>query len=132
MNSPLMIGCEIRTMSDVTRETLVNPDIIAINQDIECRGPYHIGQWNNPEAVFALVKPMSDGTLAIGMFNLGDKRNEMSLQFWDMGISSAAGIGLEMVNCWTHENEGVFTERYAGQIEPHGCLMFRAKPVKVR
>ena len=132
MNSPLMIGCDIRSMSDVTRETLTNPDILAINQDIECRGPYVLGQWNNPEAVFALVKPLSDGSLAIGLFNLSDRRSEMSLQFWDMGITSAAGMGLELYNCWTHENEGVFTERCARVIESHGCQVFRGKLVKVR
>ena len=44
-----------------------------------------------------------------------------------MGIPAAAGLGLEMRNCWTHENEGVFTERYAGRLEPHGCRIFRAK-----
>lgn len=131
MNSPLMIGCDIRAMSDVTKETLTNPDIIAINQDIECRGPYVIpGQ--DPAAQMALVKPMSDGSLAIGLFNLGDKKGEMSLQFWDMGIPAAAGMGLEMYDCWARENEGVFTERYAAQIEPHECRVFRARLVKAR
>ncbi len=127
MNSPLMIGCDIRSMSDVTKETLTNPDIIAINQDLECRGPYCVRQWNNPENVLALIKPMSDGSLAIGMFNFSDVKSEMSLQFWDIGLPVAAGVGLEMYNCWTHETEGTFFERYAGLIEPHSCLVFRAK-----
>ncbi|RKJ41089.1 glycoside hydrolase family 27 protein [Acutalibacter sp. 1XD8-33] len=131
MNSPLMIGCDIRKMSEATKETLTNPELIAINQDIECRGPYVV-PGHDPETLMALVKPMSDGSLAIGLFNLGDAKSEMSLQFWDMGIPVAAGMGLEMHNCWTHENEGVFTERYASQIEPHGCMVFRAKLVKAR
>ena len=110
-----------------TKVTLTNPDLIAINQDLECRGPYCIRQWNNPENVLALIKPMSDGSLAIGMFNFSDVKSEMSLQFWDIGLPVAAGVGLEMYNCWTHETEGTFFERYAGLIEPHGCLVFRAK-----
>lgn len=131
MNSPLMIGCDIRKMSDATKETLLNPDIIAINQDIECRGPYMV-PGHDPAVLMSLVKPMSDGSLAIGMFNLGDRKAEINLPFWDMGIPAAAGMGLEMFNCWTHENEGVFTERYAAQVEPHDCKVFRAKVVKVR
>ena len=130
MDSPLMIGCDIRSMSEVTKETLTNPEVIAINQDIECRGPYVISHVDN--TVFTLVKPLSEGDLAIGLFNLGDQKTELPLQFWDMGIPAAAGLGLEMRNCWTHENEGVFTERYAGQLEPHGCRIFRAKLVKAR
>ncbi len=131
MNSPLMIGCDIRSMSSVTRETLTNPDIIAINQDMECRGPYVV-PGNDPAAMMSLVKPMGDGSLAIGMFNLGDKKGELSLQFWDMGIPAAAGMGLELYDCWARKTEGVFDQRYAAQIEPHGCRMFRAKLVKVR
>ncbi len=130
MNSPLMIGCDIRSMSEATKETLTNPEIIGINQDIECRGPYVISHIDN--TVFALVKPLSGGDLAIGLFNLGDQKTELPLQFWDLGIPAAAGMGLELHNCWTHENEGVFTERYAGQIEAHGCQVFRARLVKAR
>ncbi len=130
MNSPLMIGCDIRKMSDATKETLTNADIIAINQDVECRGPYVIQHMEN--LLFSLIKPMSDGTLAIGMFNMGDKDAGLPLEFWDMGIPAAAGMGLEFYNCWTHQSEGVFTERYAAKIPAHGSMVFRAKPVKVR
>lgn len=118
MGSPLMIGCDVRNMTDVTLETLGNEDLIRINQDIECRAPYCIRQWNNPENVLSLVKPMSDGSLAIGMFNFGDVKSEMSLQFWDLGLPVSAGVGLEMYNCWTHENEGPFFERYVNVLEP--------------
>lgn len=129
MNSPLMIGCDIRKMSETTKEILTNPDVIAINQDVECRGPYVISHVDN--TVFTLVKPLSNGDLAIGMFNLGDRNWEIPLLFWDMGIPAAAGMGLEMHNCYTHESEGVFTERFARTIEAHGSQMFRAKLVKV-
>lgn len=132
MNSPLMIGCDIRNMTEQTKETLLNPELIEINQDVECRGPYVIGQWNDPERCFALVKAMADGSLAIGLFNLGDTKSEMSLQFWDLGISSAAGVGLSMHDCFTHTDEGTFTERYAAQLEPHSCRVFRARLAKMR
>ena len=126
MSSPLMIGCDIRKMSEATKATLTNPDVIAINQDIECRGPYVV-PGHDPAAIFSLVKPMSDGSLAIGMFNLGDRKAQVNLPFWDMGIPAAAGVGLEMTDCWTHENEGRFTERYAASIEPHDCKLLRAR-----
>lgn len=66
MNSPLMIGCDIRRMTPATKEILTNKDVIAINQDIECRGPYCIKQWNNPDNVFSLVKPLANAiTLSV-------------------------------------------------------------------
>ncbi len=131
MNSPLMIGCDIRRMTPATKEILTNKDVIAINQDIECRGPYCIKQWNNPDNVFSLVKPLSNGDYAIGMFNFGDRAGEMSLQFWDIGLTTASGRGLSVYDCWKHEELGTFTERFCTTVEPHGCVVLRAKVVKV-
>ena len=118
-------------MSDVTRETLTNKDIIAINQDIECRGAYCIKQWNNPDNVFSLVKLMSDGSFAIGMFNFGDRAGEMSLQLWDIGLPYSSGRGLELYDCWKHENVGTFAERYVTTVPPHGCEVYRGRVVKL-
>ena len=131
MNSPLMIGCDVRKMSEAAKEILTNKDVIAINQDIECRGPYCIRQWNNPENVFSLIKPLSGGDYAVGMFNFSDKKSEMSLQFYDIGLPAASGRGLEFYDCYSHSVIGTFSERYAAQIESHDCLMFRAKVVKL-
>ena len=130
MNSPLMIGCDIRHMTPTTKEILTNKDVIAINQDIECRGPYCIKQWNNPDNVFSLVKPLANGDYAIGMFNFGDRAGEMSLQFWDIGLTTASGRGLSVYDCWKHEELGTFTERFCTTVEPHGCVVLRAKVVK--
>ncbi|MBQ7783131.1 MAG: glycoside hydrolase family 27 protein [Oscillospiraceae bacterium] len=130
MNSPLMIGCDIRSMTDTTREILMNKDVIAINQDIECRGPYCIKQWNNPENVFALIKPLSGGDYAVGMFNFGDKTSEMSLQFYDIGLPSASGRGLEVYDCYKHETIGTYTYSIAVEIPSHYCMMFSCKVVK--
>lgn len=131
MNSPLMIGCDIRRMTPATKEILTNKDVIAINQDIECRGPYCIKQWNNPDNVFSLVKPLANGDYAVGMFNFGDRASEMSLQFWDIGLTTASGRGLSIYDCWKHEELGTFTERFCTTVEPHGCVVLRAKVVKV-
>ena len=131
MNSPLMIGCDIRRMTPATKEILTNKDVIAINQDIECRGPYCIKQWNNPDTVFSLVKPLANGDYAIGMFNFGDRAGEMSLQFWVIGLPAASGRGLSVYDCWKHEELGTFTERFVTTVEPHGCAVLRAKVVKV-
>ena len=131
LGSPLMIGCDIRRMTSATKEILTNKDVIAINQDIECRGPYCIKQWNNPDNVFSLVKPLANGDYAIGMFNFGDRAGEMSLQFWDIGLPAASGRGLSVYDCWKHEELGTFTERFVTTVEPHGCAVLRAKVVKV-
>ena len=71
MGSPLIMGCDLRKASEETKKTLLNRDLIAINQDLEARGAYVIKPlpdvYNENEA-FILVKPLADGDLAIGIF----------------------------------------------------------------
>jgi hypothetical protein len=69
-------------------------------------------------------------TTPTGMFNFGDKTSEMSLQFYDIGLPSASGRGLEIYDCYKHEIIGTYTERLAVEIPSHDCMMFRAKLVK--
>ncbi|MGN0641711.1 MAG: glycoside hydrolase family 27 protein [Huintestinicola sp.] len=131
MGSPLMIGCDIRNASEGAKQILLNKDIIALNQDPECRGAYCIKQWNNPENVMSFIKLLSNGDYGIVMVNFSDKKSEMSLQFWDIGLSAAAGRGLSVYDCWEHKDMGTFSERFCTEIEPHDCMILRAKVVKL-
>lgn len=130
MGSPLMIGCDIRSANQATKDILLNPDLIAINQDVESRGAYRIKpepQWFHTDEVFMLVKVLADGDLAIGFFNLSDGQREISLQFWDLGLPYASGFSLSLRDCWRNEELGVFTERFAPTVPAHDCLVVRAK-----
>ena len=132
MGSPLMIGCDVRNANQVTKDILLNRDLIAINQDIECRSAYRIKpepQWFHSEDVFMLVKLLSDGDLAIGFFNLSDTQRELSLQFWDLGIPYASGAKLSLYDCIEHKELGVYSERYAPTIPAHDCMVVRARLV---
>lgn len=133
MGSPLMIGCDVRKANQITKDILLNPDLLAINQDVEARGAYRIKpepQWFHTDDVFMLVKVLTDGDLAIGFFNLSDSQRELSLQFWDMGLPYAAGYALSLYDCWEHKELGVFRERFAPVVAAHDCLIVRAKLVK--
>lgn len=56
-----MIGCDIRSLSQTSQEILTNPDLIAINQDIECRAPYEVHCESNSPEVHILCKFLSGG-----------------------------------------------------------------------
>ena len=132
MNSPLMIGCDIRNMTPETKEILTNKDVIAINQDVEGRGPIEIDHWCN-DSCKGLVKPLENGDYAILLVNFADGENpaEFSFNFWDMGLPYASGYALEFYDVWNHKTVGTFRERYCTDLRPHCCEMFRVKLVKV-
>ena len=133
MGSPLMIGCDIRKANQATKDILLNRDLIAINQDTESRGAYRIKpepQWFHTNETFMLAKVLSDGDLALGLFNLSDSDREMSLLFWDLGIPYASGVGLSLYDCWEKIELGVFKERFSPVVPARDCVVVRAKLVR--
>lgn len=134
MGSPLMIGCDIRKATPETKALLQNKDLIAINQDTECRGAYRLmpqPHWSDEEENFILVKQLTDGDLAIGFFNMGEGKRELSLMFWDVGLPYASGYALSLYDCIGQKYLGLFTERFSPTVEPHGCMVVRAMPMLV-
>lgn len=137
MNSPLMIGCDIRNMTEGTKNILMNKDIIAINQDPDGRAPYDLVPnfwgWGADVMCKALVRPLANGDYAIGIFNLGEKDvNNINLLLWDIGLPYDSGYALEIYDCWEHKVVDTCREKLAvSHLKPHDCAVFRAKLVKV-
>ena len=129
MNSPLMIGCDIRKINDATKKILLNQDIIAINQDIECRSPFQLSCVSNSIDTFVLVKFLSNGDIAVGMFNLGDVPAMVTVDFWDMGLTVSSGRNLEFYDCIEHENIGVKKEIFSETVAAHGSKVYRCRLV---
>ena len=52
--SPLMIGCDIRDMTEETKKILTNAEMIRINQDADCRQVVKLSNvWNDNVKVYA-------------------------------------------------------------------------------
>ena len=131
MNSPLMIGCDIRNMNDETKAILMNKDILAINQDPEARTPYWRKEWDaEPNTVIHMVKPLENGDYAIGFFNFYDDNCGGHVEFADIGLPTR-GYGLQLYDLWEKKDLGVFTCKYGVVLPAHGCQMLRAKVVKL-
>ncbi|MDE6054121.1 MAG: glycoside hydrolase family 27 protein [Lachnospiraceae bacterium] len=129
MNSPLMIGCDVRKLTDQTKEILLNQDIIAINQDIECRSPFRLNCLSNSPDVFTLVKFLSSGDIAVALFNMGDVPAMVTVDFWDIGLTVGSGKNLDFYDCIEHKNIGVKKERYSEVVVAHGSKVYRCKVV---
>ena len=123
LNSPLIIGCDLRATEQETKNLLQNQDLIRINQDPEGRSCYKLECACHP-GTFTLVKPLSDGKYAVGMFNFNEKESSAGFPFWDLGLSSAAGQDLRFYDCYAHEDKGVYRECFSCTLEGHGSQVF--------
>ena len=128
LNSPLIIGCDLRTADDFTKDLLQNKDLISINQDVEARTCFKIDCESSPET-FALVRPLSGGRYAIGLFNFNEKELRAPVSFWDMGLSSSAGQKLSLYDCFMHGDAGTFSDSFCVKLGAHDCSVYIATPV---
>lgn len=69
LTSPLILGNDIRSMSDATRKTLTNKDMIAINQD---KLGIQAMKWMDEGDLEIFVKPLENGEFAVMFLNRSD------------------------------------------------------------
>ena len=128
--SPLMIGCDIRSMDEATKEILMNKDVIAINQDGAYRQPFSCGYflWGYEPTIFARF--LENGDIAIGVFNLSDGEANPFINFDALGINRSTGKALEFYDCWEHKVVGTYTDTYhPAPVPAHGCKLYRVRLV---
>ena len=128
LNSPLIIGCDVRNMSAETKKILLNKDLIAINQDAACRSCFKMTCFGNPD-VFVLARPLSNGDYAAGLFNFSDVAFGITVDFWEMGLTAASGKKMMVYDCMDHEDIGEIKEYFTETVPSHGCRVFRCRLV---
>lgn len=127
MGSPLIIGADIRNIDKPNKDTLLNHNLIAINQDEECRPAFCIA--NNNDLSFALAKILSGNKIAIGLFNICEaKENASSVYLYvsldDLGIHSESGVSLKLTNAVTNESSGIYKDGFIFKVNANECKIF--------
>ena len=123
LNSPLMIGCDIRNMDDAAKEILLNKDVIAINQDEKGAQPYIHG-------IEVWTKILANGDIAILILNTSDSPSRYFISLTDLGLDGDANRTLEGFDLWTKEPVKFENETLVKTLEPHDCFFARMKVVK--
>lgn len=119
LNSPLIIGCDVRNMDDAAKRILLNKEVIAISQDPEGYSPYEYGKevW---------VKHLKDGEIALLILNMQDKPQKRVVLLSDFGLEGK----VLTKNLWTGEETIVEDGTVIYRPEGHGCTFLKCKMVK--
>jgi alpha-galactosidase len=72
---------------------------------------------------FVLAKPMADGSVAIGLFNLSSAPLTMSVDWKDIGLGSHAKVR----DVWYQKNLGRFSNGFSSQVAPHDVFLIRVQ-----
>ena len=118
LNSPLIIGCDVRDMDDETKAILLNKDVISVNQDRGGYAPYEYGKevW---------VKHLEGGEIAVLILNMQDRPQKRVILLSDLGLEGR----IATKDLWTGEEEIVEDGILVRRPEGHSCAFLRCKVV---
>ncbi len=124
MASPLIIGCDVRKLNDVTKETLTNADMIAIDQDI--LGVQGRRVRHGEDGCDVWVKPLSGVRWAAGLYNRTQQPQEITLNWNDLEVPAA--MSAQVRDVWADRTLGVYSERLTQTVPPHSCTVLLLEP----
>ena len=118
LSAPLLLGNDLTKMDDFTMNLLTNDEVIAINQD-----PLgdQAGQVIKTNIRQIWAKKMEDGSIAAGLFNLSDKRINITVAWEDLNIEGTRTVR----DVWRQKNIGSFDDEYTTEVPAHGVALIK-------
>lgn len=131
--TPLIIGADVTKMDAECEKLLLNKDIIAINQDEDCRPPFRISEYYEKGHVMArLLSKGEVAVLCINFHSVEEREGDpLPVSFDDLGIRSNQGYGFEVTDVYTGENLGVHTGGIAPYVKRGQVRLLKLKLVEL-
>jgi hypothetical protein len=118
LNSPLLAGNDLRTMSKATIQILTNKEIIALNQDTAFKQAQNTITDGNIEV---WQKTLAKGQQAIAIMNRGDQEISYTLEASKLGLNQNTKIR----DLWLHKNFGKFGKQQTFKVPQHGIIVLK-------
>jgi alpha-galactosidase len=121
--APLVIGSDVRKLSQSTVDILTDPDVVAIDQDPAGVQAVRVGPAGTTET---WVKRLADGSRAVVLLNRGDAPEVLTARASSLGLS---GSRFTVRNAWTDEvTESAGT--ISAAVAAHGAALFRVRSAR--
>lgn len=118
--APLLAGNDLRKMTPETVAILTNPEVISVDQDpAGIQGRMIVQQ--GPVAV--MVKPLADGSKAVGLFNREQGVVTVSVKLNDIGVPDEAAVR----DLWLRRDLGKFHGSYSVDVPEHSGVLVRIR-----
>ena len=116
LNSPIQISCRLSEITDFEYSLFCNEEIIAINQDVTRTAVPCLQIENGDTCIHAFRKPLSDGSVAYAIFNLGETCENVTI-YLD-GTSNVR-------DAWAKEELPSSSTLSLPQMPPHTVKVFK-------
>ncbi len=118
LSAPLLIGCDLTQLDPFTLNLLENDEVLAVDQDTLGREATTVWKEGN-ECIYA--KPLSDGSKAVGLFNLGETPTQIKVTWTELGLKGR----LHVRDLWRQKDLGRHKDSYTVTVPRHGVALFK-------
>ena len=123
LSAPLMLGNDIRDLSQEVYNILTNKEVIAVNQDpagkqgVKIRDDGDLEVW---------AKQLYDGSRAVVLFNRGESSANMFVGWNEIGYPDYLNANVR--DLWKKEDCGKFKGSFSAEVPSHGVVMIKIVP----
>ena len=122
MNSPLLIGCDLRDIRPEALELMKNPELIGLNQDKTFQQAYPVKYTNGCYILVRDVETLNGLTRAFAIYNPNDDVRQVSVSFSDLCL----GGYVSLRDLFEHRDMGNYKGRFQINVPAHGTRIYRA------
>ena len=123
MAAPLIFSGDMTKLDEFTLNVLCNSEVIDIDQD--ALGKQGIIIHKSAQELI-LAKPLEDGSLAVGLFNLALDPATISVDWGDLGRTG----GQIVRDVWHQKDIGPFNDKFSSTVPSHGVVLVRMTEAK--
>ena len=123
MAAPLFFSGDMAKLDAFTLNVLCNAEVIEVDQD-------PLGKQAQPivmdDETLILAKPMEDGSVAVGLFNLSELPREITVTWEQLGVNGKQRVR----DLWRQTDIGESEGQYTATVNRHGVMLVRLWPAK--
>jgi len=124
LSAPLLLGNDVRSITPETLAIVANAEVIAIDQD-------SLGHQARPVVRQAdreiWVKPLADGSFAVGLFNRSTSAAQLSVPWSQLGLTAPPSSVRDL---WQHVDLQSAADALAADVPAHGVALFKLGQAK--
>ncbi|KAM0840783.1 hypothetical protein ACQ4PT_059424 [Festuca glaucescens] len=120
--APLLIGCDVRSMSQQTEDIINNWEVIAVNQDsLGIQGK----KVQSAHGLEVWAGPLSGNRKAVLLWNRKGRRATITAYWSTVGLPASAAVTVR--DLWAHSSSSA-RGKISASVAPHDCKMYILTP----
>jgi alpha-galactosidase len=123
MAAPLVLSCDLSHLDPnafhrSTTAILTNDEVLDVDQDALGKTGYRVA---DTAGMQIWVRPLSDGTWAVGLLNLTPAPQTMRVRWGTIGLKGPQPVR----DLWLHQDLGTFVGAFSGEVPSRGVILLK-------